>query len=399
MKDIEQDIKEKSLENVVSIMDNSNLKPDSREGVCAPDCQDSGVLTDDDIEAMMADEDAIAAAGLLLDMKRATLARSERARVDVDAEWRAFMKKKRRARHIPIYYIAAGIAAMLVVIAGVAIYMYDAVTTSSRGTVLMSLRDNPQHPVLSIGGGEDIVLDTSQERVRLAGMGMSLTSDGMTMAGDEDFGSLDSLTLTIPRGQTYKLTLADGSEVWMNNDCRLTYPNRFTGKERRVRIEGEAYFKVAPDKEHPFIVMAGGMQVRVYGTEFNIRSYGSGDSHVTLIKGSVAVRSRSHEARLQPGQDAKLNEDESFGIAQIDTESYIFWRDGFFYFDDIPLEAIMQDIGRWYNMTVVMENDAARSYHLHFLADKRGGIDHVIKLLNSMGKVKITRKDNKLIVK
>lgn len=229
-------------------------------------------------------------------------------------------------------------------------------------------------------------------------MGVNVKAKEMTLTANAA-DTPDRLTLTIPRGQTYKITLSDGSEVWMNNDCRLVYPNYFTGKERRVKVEGEAYFKVAPDAKHPFIVVANGIEAKVLRTEFNVRSYGNADTHVTLIKGKVAVRTdASHEAVLTPGQDAQLNDDGTLGIADVDIDSYLYWRDGYFYFDNVALENIMQDIGRWYNLNVVFANNDVRNYHLHFLADKRGGIDHVVKLLNGMGKMNVTLKDNTLTI-
>lgn len=287
----------------------------------------------------------------------------------------------------------------LTVVAGAMLYA-DIFGNKEPEGLLLRAENTITHPMLTSEKGKVVELDGKQDTEQLAALGVTTqgTREMKLTANAEE--TPDRLTLTIPRGQTYKLTLSDGSEVWMNNDCRLVYPNRFVGKERRVKIEGEAYFKIAPDASHPFIVEANGMEAKVLGTEFNVRSYDRSDVHVTLIKGSVEVTTaEKHNALLTPGQDAKLNDDGSLGIAEVDIESYLYWRDGYFYYDDIALENIMKDIGRWYNLNIVIENNEYRQLHLHFLADKRGGIDHVIKLINSMGKVKVERKDNTLIVK
>ena len=118
-------------------------------------------------------------------------------------------------------------------------------------------------------------------------------------------------SLTVPRGQTFKLILSDGTEVYLNADSRLVYPSRFTGKERSVFLDGEAYFRVAKDAGHPFIVRTQTLQTRVLGTEFNVRTYTADDCHVTLVKGGVRVSdaARRHVAELRPGQDARLEPD------------------------------------------------------------------------------------------
>ncbi len=366
-----------SVEKAVDLMDNTE------------------VFSDSEIEAMMSDKDIVSDVADLLDIKRATLLRTPKAGIDIDREWERFEQKTRRPALLVRF---AGIAAAAAVVVAIFLLAKPFGTEMPQGTIIEAKTDNPLHPMLSIGAADEQELSDRNAADALAALGVNATPEEMTLFGAAP-ADIDSLTLTIPRGQTYKVVLSDSSEVWMNNDCRLTYPNRFKGSRRCVKVEGEAYFKVAPDKQRPFIVLANGIEVKVYGTEFNVRAYGADDVHVTLIKGSVAVKSAQCEAMLKPGQDAKLNSDASFGIADIDTESYIYWRDGFFYYDDIPLEHIMQDIGRWYNMNVVMKNDAARNYHLHFLADKKGGIDNVIRLLNSMGKVKVSRNGNTLIVR
>ena len=369
---------DKAIEDAVELMDNG----------CA--------MSDEEIARMMSDEDVVEAFSDLLDVKRATLSRSSQSGIDIDDEWNKFAAKTRRSRTL-YYYISAAAAVIIILVATFSLGFFK--QRPVEGTVLEAVAKTPAHPVLTTSDGEEIELGGNADKGVLATMGVNVKAKEMTLTANAA-DSPDRLTLTIPRGQTYKITLSDGSEVWMNNDCRLVYPNYFTGKERRVKVEGEAYFKVAPDAKHPFIVEANGIEAKVLGTEFNVRSYGNADTHVTLIKGKVAVRTdASHEAVLTPGQDAQLNDDGSLGIADVDIDSYLYWRDGYFYFDNVALENIMQDIGRWYNLNVVFANNDVRNYHLHFLADKRGGIDHVVKLLNGMGKVNVTLKDNTLTIK
>lgn len=165
-------------------------------------------------------------------------------------------------------------------------------------------------------------------------------------------------------------------------------------------LEGEAYFKVAPNKEVPFIVMSPNLTTRVLGTEFNIRDYTANESHVVLISGQVEVSNATGEEfiLLQPGEDAHLQENGEFTLKEVDVELYTHWKDGFFYYDNLSLLYIMQDIGRWYNINVEFHESEAMDYNMHFIADRSRGIDHIVDLINRMKKVHATYVDNTLII-
>ena len=204
--------------------------------------------------------------------------------------------------------------------------------------------------------------------------------------------------LRIPYGKMFKLILSDGTEVYLNAGSRLIYPTKFVRKERNVTLEGEAYFKVAKDKERPFIVQAGGIQTRVLGTEFNISSYSASDVHVTLIEGSVQVEASGQSKVITPGQDLCVRKDGSVSIKEVDLHSYIYWRDGYFYFDNQPLNEVLQSIGRWYNVGVEFRNIQAMDCKVHFLSDRFQGLEHTLTLLNRMEKASISLKGRTLIV-
>ncbi len=203
-------------------------------------------------------------------------------------------------------------------------------------------------------------------------------------------------SLTVPRGQTFKIILSDGTEVYMNTDSRLVYPDHFTGAERSVFLEGEAYFKVARDEHHPFIVRTRSLQTRVLGTEFNVSSYPGSEVQVTLIEGSVEVSDADRQAttRIVPGEQASLLADGDIAVQKVDVSSYVHWKEGYFYYDNVPLLDIMKDLGRWYNVSVVFCNAEALDCRLHYVADRREDLQHAVTLLNRMQKFKVTLKDD-----
>ena len=197
--------------------------------------------------------------------------------------------------------------------------------------------------------------------------------------------------LFTPYGTWSVVNLPDGSKVWLNANSKLVYPTAFIEKERTVFLEGEAYFKVTKDAK-PFIVKTDYLQTKVLGTEFNVKSYTAEDSHVTLISGKVQVRSHENArfVDLEPGKDAMLLSDGLFEVKEVNSEAYTYWKDGYFYFDELPLADIMKSIGRWYNVNVTFRNKEAMAYRIHFMSNRQSGIEETIRLMNRLKKVTLT---------
>ena len=211
---------------------------------------------------------------------------------------------------------------------------------------------------------------------------------------------LDAEGRGISRATDYYFVLEDGTEVWLNAESSLRYPNRFEGSRREVELQGEGFFKVARDTARPFVVKAGGLVTEVLGTEFNVRTYKREDSHVTLLKGSVRVKEegQAEGVIIQPGEDARWRGDGTFEVKEVDTDNYYLWTEGYFYFDNEPLVEIARELGRWYNADVVFNNPDAMAYRLHFLAEREQSVEEVLGLLNLMGKVKATFSNNKIVI-
>lgn len=173
------------------------------------------------------------------------------------------------------------------------------------------------------------------------------------------------LRLDVPRGGEFRIVLEDSTEVWLNSESRLIYPESFSGQERRVAVTGEAYFKVARDEQRPFWVETDGQLVRVYGTEFNIRSYAEERNvRTTLVSGSIALckdNAKSGELLLTPGHQALFDKtDQATSVREVDTQVVTSWRHGRFVFENQTLEQIMRDLSRWYDFDYAFEDDALR---------------------------------------
>ena len=124
------------------------------------------------------------------------------------------------------------------------------------------------------------------------------------------------------------MELADGTRVWLNAESRLRYPVAFTGKERKVEMEGEVYFEVAKNKEKPFIVTVNGVDIRVLGTSFNVSAYQE-EVVATLVEGKVQLKKGNEQVILSPNQQAIWSDDE-FRVKQVDARNYVLWKEGIF---------------------------------------------------------------------
>lgn len=164
----------------------------------------------------------------------------------------------------------------------------------------------------------------------------------------------EQLRLMTPRGGQYRLTLIDGTRVWLNSASSLVYPVAFTGKERRVELIGEAYFEVAHNAEQPFVVTTATQKVIVLGTSFNINAYRDENKVVTtLLTGRVQINDPADRKLQQLGPDEQAVFDHGVVyIAQVDAHLYTAWKDGEFRFKATPLHEVLRQIERWYDLKV-----------------------------------------------
>lgn len=140
------------------------------------------------------------------------------------------------------------------------------------------------------------------------------------------------------------------------------------------------------------------MATKVYGTEFNLNAYPHSGVNVTLISGSVAVNSEGKEVMLKPGQNAELNSNHEFEVTTVDTECYTQWKDGYFYFDNVPLIEVVRDLGRWYNINIEIRDNSLMSYRLHFVASRKASVKEFVDNLNVFNYLSVVQKGNRLII-
>lgn len=178
---------------------------------------------------------------------------------------------------------------------------------------------------------------------------------------DKNEKNNDYNKFVIPKGGENTVVLSDGTTVHLNSDSKLTYPVHFKGKHRIVMLEGEAFFDVAEDPVHPFIVRTHYGEVCVLGTAFNIDAYpGNEACYTTLARGKVRVSTPLDEFQeLTPGEQAIVRVDR-IKKRNVDIEDYVGWINGIFSFHGETLYNIMSKLERWYNMEVIYEDPALK---------------------------------------
>jgi ferric-dicitrate binding protein FerR (iron transport regulator) len=205
-------------------------------------------------------------------------------------------------------------------------------------------------------------------------------------------------TLIVPRGGEYKIQLSDGTEVWLNAETQLRYPAHFGGvAQREVFLEaGEAYFKVAPNTRQPFVVKAGGMDIQVLGTEFNINTYTKAYA-TTLVNGSVKVSAGATETLLKSDQQA-IYTGGGFTRKDVDVEPYVSWREGQLIFVEASLEEVMNSLGRQYDFKVEFMTPELKGRKFGGRLRKTQHIEDILAVIGKVGEVQFSIKGKTIYV-
>lgn len=209
-------------------------------------------------------------------------------------------------------------------------------------------------------------------------------------------------TIIVPRGRRAVIELEDGTIVNLNSMSQLRYPNRFTGEEnRKVTLTGEGYFKVQPNKEQPFIVTFNGMDVKVYGTEFNVKGYEKNASEVILVNGSVEVFNQQKSLLLKPGEKATLQASTAnITKTNVDLYAELAWTRNEFYYENTPIQTVVNDLMRHYNVEIRIESEELLKQSVTLYLSKDRGIDDVMSILGRNETISITKnKTHYLLIK
>lgn len=225
---------------------------------------------------------------------------------------------------------------------------------------------------------------------------------GANLISDSIFSTPEVVhQLEVPKGQRSRLLLADGSEVWLNSDSKINFSVNKNNKERLVDLEGEAFFHVARDEKHPFIVNVKGQSLKVLGTTFNVRAYRNEECvFTTLESGRVEVKAGDKIVELRPGQQLELNRFSSrLALRSVNTEYYTVWRDGRYLFENESFDDLIRMVERWYDVEFVYPKNFFEGMHYSGVIKRTKPIEHVLNLIDHTTPIEYEIKNDSIYIK
>jgi transmembrane sensor len=265
------------------------------------------------------------------------------------------------------------IAAAVTLLLGSSAYVFFSRnnTTTPVNLSARALQQQHKQPVrllMSHGEAIELTKDSGAKTIALNNATLNTSNGALQYTSSDTVQN----TLDVPAGESYKLTLSDGTEVWLNAATRLRFPFHFGKSTREVYVEGEAYFNVAKDAQRPFVVRTALTSVQVLGTAFNINTYHAGTVKTALVTGSVITRGKGNEKQtLQPGIQADYGADKGFTTSHFDEEEVLAWRSGIYYYHRIPVINLIEEASRFYGVRFVLDKDKFAGKSLTGLMDRK----------------------------
>lgn len=250
---------------------------------------------------------------------------------------------------------------------------------------------------LRVVNGAGILLDASIN-------GLLITDEGIKNEGGQlvHQGNNEYYEIEVPKGGTYQLTLSDGSKVWMNSGSSLRFPQWFNPGMRKVELRGEAFFEIEKKTAQngqsiPFIVHTEKQDVEVLGTSFNVKAYEDDKcEYATLFTGKVKITANKKEEILKPGLATIIDKEGKLEVYKADLEAVMGWRSGAFVFNETPIDDILRQLGRWYNVDMIFVGDADFTFNGYF--QRNITLGEALETLMISGELQYKYQDNKIIV-
>lgn len=287
------------------------------------------------------------------------------------------------------------VAASVVLVVGVVGYFIlprQQKSNTSERIFTDSLQINPggSRATLTLANGKVIDLGKTEAGIIASGNGSHVNKpeDGELVYERQTLvkNDLNVHTLSTPVSGKFKVTLSDGSVVWLNALSSIRYPAQFNAKERLVELQGEAYFEVSKSNT-PFKVLLGNNRsISVLGTQFNVNNYADEENKlISLVEGKVRVINANSDKILIPGFEASLGDNKITIKKDFDMDEVLAWKNNLFVFHDAPIEQIMKQVERWYNVKVVISEKNSHLFNATILRTEP--LQKLLRLLELNGNV------------
>lgn len=268
---------------------------------------------------------------------------------------------------------------------------------STNGFVEVMFPAGENKAVLTLEDGKEMLLGDSLKATIEQGQDVvaEVVSEGLVYTKERNKTTkVGNHVLRVPRNGEFTLVLSDGTKIWLNSDSKVCYPTRFVGKERKIRLEGEAYLQVAYDENKPFVVELANVKIGVLGTSFNVRAYHDEDVvQTTLVEGRVYMATDKQNVILAPNEQGCVDVDGCLSKRQVDVRLYTGWKEGRFIFEGQTLEEIMRTLSRWYDLQIVFDTEAAKYINFTGNLKRYDDFDQILSMLELACSAKFIVKD------
>lgn len=310
-----------------------------------------------------------------------------------------------KSRHLPVRWMTAAAAGLILISVGTLLFF----KSPSAPPFAEHLQPGSSKALLILSDGTVKELEQTPKTDTIHIEGISVLNSGneiqyTSVQYNSDTLSLNTAaynTLKIPTGGEYTLILADSTQIWLNSQTTLRYPVKFTGNERTVYLEGEAYFKVRHNEQRPFYVRTKDqVNIQVLGTSFNVRAYGDEQEIETVLEhGSVRMWRDKDHITLVPGVKATYNKNnDKFTAQYINTELYTAWHKGHYVFEEETIENILNKLSRWYDIQVFFADPAVRNMIFSGSIRKYDTIQQLLNAIEATGGIRFRVNGNTITV-
>ena len=297
-------------------------------------------------------------------------------------------------------------AASILIILGMFYYFSDNRQSDIKtpAPVAQQIKPGESKALLQLATGEVIPLNARQREYIVVDSTLEIKNLAHTLIYDTKDSASKNITyntLSVPLGAEYKVILSDGTKVYLNSGSGLHYPTGFSGGNREVCLTGEAYFEVAKDSLHPFIVKTGQMSIRVLGTSFNVKAYPTqGQAAATLEEGKIQVTCQGKSYDITPGNQITYNTiDQKTEIKEVDTELYTSWKSGYYKFEKMSLQEIMSTLALWYDLNIFYQNPEAKEILFTGRLKRYEDVENLLKKFEQTNEVEFIIKERSVTIK
>lgn len=207
--------------------------------------------------------------------------------------------------------------------------------------------------------------------------------------------------LIVPQGKIFSIRLCDGTVVHLNSMSELSFPSEFTGNQREVTLKGEAFFDVTHDAAHPFILSTEHSVIRVLGTRFNVSAYTNDQQEtISLVEGCVETKATDQQIKLMPGEQVVVTTgSQEMKKSNFNPEEVMSWMDGFFFFEDQPLNVVLKAVARWYQVDFEFASEELKEIDIYIRIRKEKPIEDLFRALEATQKISFRQEGKKIVVK